>query len=446
MKKSKISNRILCVLMFMVFWLPPLAVLNYYVSIKDAEMLPVSAGGSLLFLVLSILIVSVVMKKLFPDTLDKLKDISKIAAEIEDADSNLMRSVVEMISFISESVADSNSAQQIVEIFSENINSLSSTSEQMSNSISAMATAAEEISTNINSVANSAEEMSVNTSSVASTTEEMSTNIKIVEKAINEMSRSVTNITDNAKNASGIADSAVQKAAATTEIMSRLGDSAREIGKVTGVIQIIAQQTNLLALNAAIEAASAGEAGKGFAVVANEVKELAKQTSAATEDITGKIEGIQNSTKAAIEAIKSISEIITDISRTQSEITAMVEHQKKASEEIAINVTQASIGVNDISKNINESAAGAKIVSRGINEIASGANDVARNIAETATGVRNLAEKQEEAVVLIKEATRYIHHATESSGRCRDGMNNLNVTIDHISDLVDSLNSTAQAE
>jgi methyl-accepting chemotaxis protein len=376
-----------------------------------------------------------------PEVVQRIKDS---VGQIGDADTEQMQLTLKMIGHISESVKESSNASEVVDTLNENLNALAGTSEEMSSSINAVATAAEEISSNINSIANTAEEMSTNTNNVATTTEEMSSNFKVIENAINDMSVSVNSIADNARNAVSVANEAVDKARVTTNTMLTLGKSAEEIGKVTGVIQVIAQQTNLLALNAAIEAASAGEAGKGFAVVANEVKELAKQTASATEDITSKIEGIQDSTNAAIEAIKQITTTITQINTAQVTITEMVEQQTKATGEIARNVTQATIGVNDISKNISESATGANHVSKGINEIASGANEVARNIAEAATGVKDLVSKLTEASVMVKEANRYIDHASKAAGVCNTSMNDMNISVDKISDMVTELNNLAE--
>src|SRR5213592_4681039 len=118
--------------------------------------------------------------------------------------------------------------------------------------------------------------------------------------------------------ATRVASEAVTTAEATNATVAKLGESSAEIGKVIEVITSIAEQTNLLALNATIEAARAGEAGKGFAVVANEVKELAKQTATATEEISRKIEAIQGDTKGAVEAIGHITKIITRVNGISS--------------------------------------------------------------------------------------------------------------------------------
>ena len=159
--------------------------------------------------------------------------------------------------------------------------------------------------------------------------------------------------------------------------VSRLGDSSVEIGKVIEVITSIAQQTNLLALNATIEAARAGEAGKGFAVVANEVKELAKQTAKATEEIKQKITVIRENTGGAIEAIGGIRGVIEKISHISTEIATAVEEQSATTSEMA--------------RNVNEAARGAATISDNIRGVAQAAQNTSTNVAEAQTATEHLA-------------------------------------------------------
>jgi methyl-accepting chemotaxis protein len=358
------------------------------------------------------------------------------AKKIDATTDSQIQLTVKMIGCINESVKEVGSSSMIIDGMSDTFNSISSTSEEISSNIRAVANAAEEISTNINTIATSAEEMSTNLSSVANTTEEMSSNVKVIDHAIKEMSSSINGVAENAREAATVANTATDAAKSATEIMSQLGSSATEIGKVINVIQVIAQQTNLLALNATIEAASAGEAGKGFAVVATEVKELARQTAHATEDITNKIQGIQSNTQNAITAIRQIAEIISRINDFQRTISKRVDEQTRVTGDISRNVTEAAAGINHIAANIGQSSSGANEVSKGISEIASGANDVARNVAEAANGATDIASKLAESTVMFAETKRYMKRAKDSATSASKEMNTLNISVDTIGDAV----------
>ena len=149
------------------------------------------------------------------------------------------------------------------------------------------------------------------------------------------MVASIKEISKSSSEAAGISKDAMKKANDTNVTITQLGEASLEIGNVIKVISSIAQQTNLLALNATIEAARAGDAGKGFAVVANEVKELAKQTAKATEDITNRIGAIQESSKGAVSAIGGISKVIEQINGISLTIAAAVEEQTATTNEVS---------------------------------------------------------------------------------------------------------------
>ena len=147
-----------------------------------------------------------------------------------------------------------------------------------------------------------------------------------------------------------------------------MGDSSTEIGQVIKVITSIAEQTNLLALNATIEAARAGDAGKGFAVVANEVKELAKETAKATEDIGQKISAIQGDTKSSVEAIDQITGVINNLNDISTTIASAVEEQRSTAVEIGRNVSDAATGSEQIATNISGVADAAKSTASGVDQ------------------------------------------------------------------------------
>lgn len=179
---------------------------------------------------------------------------------------------------------------------------LSTSIEEMSSQSSNVASATEEISVNVSSVTRATETMSTNAGGIASATEQMSGSVNTVAVAIEELTASLQEVSKNTTHAASIASNAAENANTTTELMKHLETASQSIDKVLDVINDIADQTNLLALNATIEAASAGEAGKGFAVVANEVKELAKQTAQATEEISAQIVDMQHRTKESVVA------------------------------------------------------------------------------------------------------------------------------------------------
>lgn len=367
--------------------------------------------------------------------------IRKYASEIGQADTRQMEIAIKMLGLIQDSSQETGNAAGIMKVINDNTEGLNKTSQILSSNISAVATSAEQISSNINNIASTAEQMSSNMNTVASTVTEMSTNLTTIDSAIKQMTGSISSIAENAREGSLVANNASTTAKTTMDVMSALGKSAGEIGKVTGVIQVIAQQTNLLALNAAIEAAGAGEAGKGFAVVANEVKELAKQTATATEDITSKIQKIQVDVGNAVNAMGKIEEIINRINLLQSTISNMVEKQTRVTEEISSNITQAATGANDIARTVSESAMGANHVSKGISEIALGANGVARNVAEAAAGITELNEKLAEASVMVNEGERYIKRSSDAAKNSTNGMIDMTAAVDKVADIVRELDA-----
>jgi methyl-accepting chemotaxis protein len=242
----------------------------------------------------------------------------------------------------------------------------------------ALASSSEELTAVSQQMSSNSEETATQSNVVAAASEQVSKNVATVATSAEEMSASAKEIAKNATEAAKVATEAVKVASDTNKTVSKLGESSIEIGKVIKVITSIAQQTNLLALNATIEAARAGEAGKGFAVVANEVKELAKQTATATEDISGKIEAIQNDTKAAVTAIDQIGKIINQINGIQNTIASAVEEQTATTNEIARNATEAAKGSTEISKNIANVSEAAKNTTQGATNTLTAATELAK--------------------------------------------------------------------
>jgi methyl-accepting chemotaxis protein len=214
------------------------------------------------------------------------------------------------------------------------------------------------------SIAETARQVAGASEEVSAAGGQINSNLQTLASGSEEMSATISEIAKNAGEAAKVAGEAVGSAEAANETVSRLGDSSVEIGQVIEVITSIAQQTNLLALNATIEAARAGEAGKGFAVVANEVKELAKQTAKATEEIKKKISVIRENTGGAVTAIGGIKEVIDKISHISTVIATAVEEQSATTSEMARNVTEAARGASMISSSAKGSGEAATATER----------------------------------------------------------------------------------
>ncbi len=256
-----------------------------------------------------------------------------------------------------------------------------------------LSSASEELAANSQQMVSNAEETATQAGVVSAAAEQVSKNVQTVATGTEEMSASIKEIAKNAQDAAKVAAAAVKAAETTNATVTKLGESSAEIGKVIKVITSIAQQTNLLALNATIEAARAGEAGKGFAVVANEVKELAKETAKATEDISQKIEAIQSDTKSAVTAIAEISTVINKISDYQNTIASAVEEQTATTNEISRNVAEAAKGSTEIAQNITGVAQAAKSTTAGAND----AQKASAELARMAAALQELANQSKQS-------------------------------------------------
>ncbi|WP_051957844.1 bacteriohemerythrin [Desulfobacter vibrioformis] len=238
-------------------------------------------------------------------------------------------------------------------------------------------------------VASAAGEMSQSMNSVAAASEQAAGNLASVTDSAGQMKQNLNQVAENCEKARIITRTAAETVNAATSKVARLGTSARDITRVTEVITDIAEQTNLLALNATIEAARAGEAGKGFAVVAGEIKGLAAQTADATMDIKQRIKEIQNSSKATVQEVEQITQVISDVSRIVSEIAEAIEEQSGYASQVAENIEQASSGIREVNENVVKSSMVSTEISGDISEV----NEVSEEMTQRSVRMKQSAQE-----------------------------------------------------
>jgi methyl-accepting chemotaxis protein len=237
-----------------------------------------------------------------------------------------------------------------------------------------LANSAGEMSGTAGALAKLADNTSDRATAVAAASEESSMNVKTVAAATEELSSAVSEIGRQVGDSTQIAKTASNDAERTQSTVAGLSEASNKIGNVVKLISQIASQTNLLALNATIEAARAGEAGKGFAVVASEVKELARQTGLATEDIAKEVQGIQSVSTQAVTDILKIAETIKRMNEIASAIANSVNEQRIATREISDNVQQAAQATEEVSKNISGVTVSSQETSQAVTTVLEAAN------------------------------------------------------------------------
>ncbi len=267
------------------------------------------------------------------------------------------------------------SVRQIIDNIQGLIESLALDSAKLTEGSATLSSVAEATASESNTVSAAAEEITVSVQGLAT--------------SASELSSSICEVAESAGKSAGVANSAFSSAEEAEVLIERLGARSEEIGGVIKMITSIAEQTNLLALNATIEAARAGEAGKGFAVVANEVKELAGQTSTATDEISTQIDAIQEDTQASVKSVKAISSVIQSIKDNSEKVAAAVEEQ--------------SATTNDISESLASVTQGTSEISSSIISVSTSAGETKDAAASTATLAAELAHITEELKDLISK-------------------------------------------
>lgn len=283
----------------------------------------------------------------------------------------------------------------------------------------------------VNSLTSGTQQISSNIRSISQATEHVSGSVATVAAAVEEMSASLNEVSNNSSRAAVIANDATDAAKRAALTMDNLGKSAKAIGKVVDMIKGIASQTNLLALNATIEAASAGDAGKGFAVVANEVKELAKQTASATEDIRSRVEEMQEATALSVKAIQDVVGRIEQLNSISAIIAAAVEEQTATTNDMAKNLSSTASGAEQVSANVLSVANGANEVSSKVQTIEGALSDINHNILKLVES----AGKVDEAATLTDRTSGML---AEGSGSMAHSVGEVQAALEMLTELAHS--------
>jgi len=355
--------------------------------------------------VLSATLLGVLITRSITDPLNKVSSLAATLAQgdfttqLDSRQNNELGSMARSLNGMTRQLAE------MIRDVVKGVNCLSVSSVDLAAVSTQLSAAAHDTADKSASAAAAVEEMSVNMQSVAAAMEQSTANVNMVASATEEMSSTVHEIARNTEKAHAISEGAVMQSRRASERITVLGESARKIGRVTEAITDISDQTNLLALNATIEAARAGDAGKGFAVVANEIKELARQTAAATVDIKNQINEMQTTTADTVADIETIAQVIAEINSVINGIAASVEQQSAASVEISANIAHASQGLAEVNENVAQSSAVIASVTRdiaGINQQASQVNAGSDLVQDNSRDLANLAAQLEQLTQRFK--------------------------------------------
>ncbi|MBF0214803.1 MAG: methyl-accepting chemotaxis protein, partial [Magnetococcales bacterium] len=290
---------------------------------------------------------------------------------------------------------DMSGVDRAVHAMAGYMNEVLCSAQEINVNMGTISAAAEEASASLGTVANSAGALSSGMSGVLGASERSSDNMSSVALAVEAMNTSLVGVKERCSEAATVSEEARRAVETNGEVMVRLVESVHEVSAVVGLIQSIAEQTNMLALNAAIEAAGAGESGKGFAVVANEVKELARQTAHATEQIHGSIELIQDHMEQVSRAMEGVDHRVHRIREVNGEILDAMVEQSRTVNEISGSMDAAAGETESVSRLVGEITREVAEVSRSVQEIALGIDEVTRNVSSASQGVDGMTRSVE---------------------------------------------------
>lgn len=368
-------------------------VLHAKEEISNAEqmILTILLSATILTILLS-LIVGGFIGRLITNPIDELM---KTIISLGDKNLTNRSTIVSQDEIGKMALATNNSIDSIRSIFTQlqkNAKTITTSSNDLTSITQKTTKSVKQLQGVSSSIQQSTKDATNDINDIVVSTNDMNESLEFISIAVKEMGLASNEISHNCHKGSEVANIAHKKTTSTNDLMKKLEMSAQEIGKILDVIKDIADQTNLLALNATIEAASAGEAGKGFAVVANEVKELAKQTAQATEEIETKIVDMRQNTDNSVKAIEGITEVVDEVNNISQIIASAVEEQSSSIN----NISESLSGVNNASENVQKSTDNLRKISNGINEFnksIGGISDSIHKVEDKVSQFNGMAEE-----------------------------------------------------
>ncbi|MBN1980882.1 MAG: methyl-accepting chemotaxis protein [Chitinivibrionales bacterium] len=283
--------------------------------------------------------------------------------------------------------------QDMIRVIKQSAKQVSTSVTQVASFLGRVSDISKNISSRASTVSSATEESNATLENISQNTKTMSGSFNDIAASMNQMNSSINEVSKNCQGESILTSKANNCAENNHTMMKNLSGAANAINKIVEVINDIADQTNLLALNATIEAASAGDAGKGFAVVANEVKELAKQTAHATEEIETQVNNMQTIVDKSVKANDEITQLIKEINKISQTIAAAVEEQSSTVQVISQNISDASTSATVISQSIQETSKGVIDISSNIVAVTDGVTKTADEIGSINTDAQLLSEQ-----------------------------------------------------